>query len=74
MKCPYCDKEFTSEKIYYSHLRECKKNINVGMHKGGKKGATRKELFELAREKGIKGYNKIKNEELIELLGDVGHD
>ncbi len=74
MICPFCNKEFTSEKVYRIHTAECKT-----LHKPSELVVSEEravvepsihELRQKAKEKGIKGYMRIKKEKLVELIGD----
>ena len=61
MKCPFCGKEY-SKKVCMIHMRSCKK-IEKEL-----KDYTVKELKEMCKEKGIKGYSKLNEKNLIALI------
>jgi endogenous inhibitor of DNA gyrase (YacG/DUF329 family) len=60
MKCSICGREISS-KIYPLHIKRCKEVKNL-------KDYTVKELKEMCKEKGIKGYSKLNEKDLIALI------
>lgn len=62
MKCPVCGREI-SDSVYPLHMKRCKKDVKKELI-----DYTVSELKSMCKEKGLKGYSKLNEKELIELL------
>ncbi|WP_319371969.1 Rho termination factor N-terminal domain-containing protein [uncultured Ilyobacter sp.] len=70
MKCPICGKEF-SDKVYRIHIKSCKKNEKEVLNEFTEetlKEKTVAELKEICKSKGITGYSRLKEDELISII------
>lgn len=63
MKCPKCNKEFTSKKVYWIHVENCNEQKQET-----KEELTINELRKLAAEQGVKNANRMKKEDLIKAV------
>ena len=59
--CKNCSDSFTDKKLYKIHKNTCVKCIDYSKQ-------TRAELIKICKEKRIKGYSKIKKDEIIKLI------
>lgn len=72
MKCPYCKKEFTSEKIFYLHIKECKNNTQeVPEVPEVQEELTKNQIIEILEENNIEFNKRDKKEILLDLLNEV---
>ncbi|WP_010249211.1 Rho termination factor N-terminal domain-containing protein [Acetivibrio cellulolyticus] len=69
MFCEKCNSEFTSEKIYFIHVSECKTEYK----KENYSDIDYTELKKIASEKGINTHG-MKKQEIIEALGGINND
>lgn len=60
MKCSICGREISS-KIYPLHIKRCEEVKNL-------KDYTVKELKVMCKKRGLKGYSRLNENKLIELL------
>lgn len=72
MKCPYCNKEFTSEKIFYLHIKECKDKVKeVKEVPEVQEELTKNQIIGLLEEKNVEFNKRDRKEILIDLLSEV---
>jgi len=71
MICPYCKKEF-SDKVCMIHMEYCKQKVSavieVDIVESIKEKYTVKELKEMCKEKGLKGYSRMNEADLVKLI------
>lgn len=74
-KCKICGKEFSSSvyKLHYAWCKENNKKVEEveKVEKVELSDYTVKELKEICKEKGITGYSRMKEAELIEVIEGV---
>lgn len=67
MKCPKCNKEFTSKKVYWIHVENCNEQKQETKQET-KEELTIKELRKKAAEQGVKNANRMKKEDLVKAV------